>query len=172
MGLTTDDTAKMVLPDNIAGVTFRKPAEEAAALVPRLRAQVDMVIAATHMGHYQNGEHGTQAAGDVEMARAVPGIDLVVGGHTQNPACMKAENVMNREYVPGGECKPDRQNGTWIVQAHEWGKYVGRADFEYRNGSFTLVKYALLPAWISISMKASSLRCSALPVLERQQSYA
>jgi 5'-nucleotidase/UDP-sugar diphosphatase len=26
-------------------------------------------------------------------------------------------------------CQPDRQNGTWIVQAHEWGKYVGRADF-------------------------------------------
>ncbi|MCX7233568.1 MAG: 5'-nucleotidase C-terminal domain-containing protein, partial [Burkholderiales bacterium] len=42
-------------------------------------------------------------------------------------------------------CKPDRQNGTWIVQAHEWGKYVGRADFEYRNGDFNLVKYALIP---------------------------
>jgi 5'-nucleotidase/UDP-sugar diphosphatase len=58
---------------------------------------------------------------------------------------MKAENVLNRAYVPGSDCKPDRQNGTWIVQAHEWGKYVGRADFEYRNGTFTLVKYALIP---------------------------
>jgi 5'-nucleotidase/UDP-sugar diphosphatase len=31
------------------------------------------------------------------------------------------------------------------VQAHEWGKYLGRADFEYRNGEFKLLKYALIP---------------------------
>ena len=66
---------------------------------------------------YENGRHGTQAPGDVAMARAVAGIDLVVGGHTQNPACMKAENVLDRAYVPGAPCQPDRQNGTWIVQA-------------------------------------------------------
>ena len=145
MGLTTDDTQKLVHPDHILDTEFRSPIQEAAALVPQLRARADVVIAATHMGHYPNGEHGTQAAGDVEMARAVKGIDLVVGGHTQNPACMKAENVIDTAYVPGAECQPDRQNGTWIVQAHEWGKYVGRADFEYRNGSFTLLKYALIP---------------------------
>jgi 5'-nucleotidase/UDP-sugar diphosphatase len=89
------------------------------------------------------------------MARAVNGIDLVVGGHTQNPACMKAENVLDRAYVPASDCKPDRQNGTWIVQAHEWGKYVGRADFEYRNGKFTLVKYALLPVNLKRAVKNS-----------------
>jgi 5'-nucleotidase/UDP-sugar diphosphatase len=79
------------------------------------------------------------------MARATQGLDLIVGGHTQNPACMKAENVLDRAYVPGTPCQPERQNGTWIVQAHEWGKYVGRADFDYRKGAFTLVKYALIP---------------------------
>jgi len=61
------------------------------------------------------------------------GIDMIVGGHTQNPACMKAENVLDRAYVPGSDCTPDRQNGTWVVQAHEWGKYVGRADFTYKQ---------------------------------------
>lgn len=145
MGLTTEDTQKMVHPDNIRNIEFRSSVREAAQVVPELRAKADIVIAATHMGHYENGNHGTQSPGDVEMARAVPGIDLVVGGHTQNPACMKAENVLDRAYVPGTDCKPDRQNGTWIVQAHEWGKYVGRADFEYRNGQFTLVKYTLIP---------------------------
>ena len=33
MGLTTDDTHKMVLPANIVGVEFRKPADEAAKLL-------------------------------------------------------------------------------------------------------------------------------------------
>ena len=145
MGLTTEDTFKMVLPDNVKDVEFRSVVAEARQVVPGLRAKADVVIAATHMGHYPNGQHGSQAQGDVEMARAVNGIDLVVGGHSQNPVCMQAENVRDEAYVPGTACAPDRQNGTWIVQAHEWGKYVGRADFTYRNGAFTLVHYALIP---------------------------
>lgn len=145
LGLTTEDTQKMVHPDNIRNIEFRNAQTEAAKVVPELRGKADVVIAATHMGHYENGIHGTQAPGDVELARAVKGIDMIVGGHTQNPACMKAENVLDRAYVPGSDCKPDRQNGTWVVQAHEWGKYVGRADFTYKNGEFKLVKYALIP---------------------------
>jgi 5'-nucleotidase / UDP-sugar diphosphatase len=121
------------------------------------------VIAATHMGHYENGNHGTQAPGDVEMARAVNGLNLVVGGHTQNPACMKAENVLDRAYVPGAVCQPDRQNGTWIVQAHEWGKYVGRADFEFRNGDFRLVRYVLIPINLKQTVRAADGKSSKVP---------
>jgi 5'-nucleotidase/UDP-sugar diphosphatase len=155
MGLTTEDTYKMVSPDNVKNIEFRSVIGEAAKVVPELRTKADIVIAATHMGHYENGNSGTQSAGDVEMARAVKGIDLVVGGHSQNPVCMKAENVVDRAYVPGAECRPDRQNGAWIVQAHEWGKYVGRADFEYRNGEFKLVKYALIPVNLKKAVKAA-----------------
>ncbi|OHX14542.1 bifunctional UDP-sugar hydrolase/5'-nucleotidase [Chromobacterium sphagni] len=145
LGLTTDDTAKMVNPAQIQGIEFKSPIAEAGQLVPELRKRADIVIAATHMGHYPDGRHGVNAPGDVEMARAVKGLDLIVGGHSQNPVCMKAENVRDDAYVPGAPCAPDRQNGAWIVQAHEWGKYVGRADFEFRNGSFKLVKYQLIP---------------------------
>ncbi|MDT7833960.1 bifunctional UDP-sugar hydrolase/5'-nucleotidase UshA [Aquabacterium sp. OR-4] len=149
MGLTTDDTAKMVLPDNVRGTEFRKPIDEAARLVPALRAQADMVIAATHMGHYSDGKRGVNAPGDVEMARAVTGLDLIVGGHSQDPVCMLAENRRNTAYVPGQPCAPDRQNGTWIVQAHEWGKYVGRADFVIDAGRVEMLKYQLLPVNLS-----------------------
>jgi 5'-nucleotidase / UDP-sugar diphosphatase len=145
MGLTTDDTSKMVVQSNVANVEFRKPADEAAKLVPELRKQADMVIAATHMGHYTDGKSGVNAPGDVEMARAVKGLDLIVGGHSQNPVCMSAENKRNEAYVPGQACAPDRQNGAWIVQAHEWGKYVGRADFVVQAGKVELIKYQLLP---------------------------
>lgn len=145
LGLTTDDTPKMVMPANVAGLEFRKPADEAARLVPELRAKADMVIAATHMGHYTDGKSGVNAPGDVEMARAVKGLDLIVGGHSQNPVCMLAENRRNDAYVPGTPCAPDRQNGAWIVQAHEWGKYVGRADFTIDAGQVRLERYQLLP---------------------------
>lgn len=145
MGLTTDDTKKLTNPENTQGIEFRNPAREAARLLPTLRKQADVIIAATHMGHYTDGNHGVNAPGDVEMARQVQGLNLIVGGHSQNPVCMLAENRRNDAYVPGSDCAPDRQNGAWIVQAHEWGKYVGRADFEYRNGEFRLLQYRLIP---------------------------
>jgi 5'-nucleotidase/UDP-sugar diphosphatase len=145
MGLTTEDTQRLTHPDNRKGMDFRSPIEEAAKLIPELQSQADVIVAATHMGHYANGNHGSLAPGDVEMARAVKGLHLVVGGHSQNTACMSAQNVIDAAYVPGEPCLPDRQNGTWIVQAHEWGKYVGRADFEYRQGEFKLVRYTLIP---------------------------
>jgi len=166
MGLTTEDTRKMVSPENIKGIEFRNVIAEARQVVPELRRKSDIVIAATHMGHYENGNHGTQSEGDVEMARAVKGIDLVVGGHTQNPVCMKAENVVDKAYVPGADCKPDRQNGAWIVQAHEWGKYVGRADFEYRNGEFKLAKYTLIPVNLMKTVKAADGKSSKVPYTE------
>jgi len=149
IGLTTDDTAKIGNPENFTDILFHKPATEAKAVVEQLRAKEkpDVIIAATHMGHYDNGHHGSNAPGDVEMARELPAgyLDMIVGGHSQDPVCMAKENVKQADYVPGTPCTPDRQNGTWIVQAHEWGKYVGRADFTFLNGKLTLDHYELVP---------------------------
>lgn len=69
---------------------------------------------------------------------------MIVGGHSQDPVCMASENKKQVDYVPGTPCAPDKQNGIWIVQAHEW-KYVGRADFEFRNGEMKMVNYQLIP---------------------------
>ncbi|MFK8259371.1 bifunctional UDP-sugar hydrolase/5'-nucleotidase UshA [Erwinia sp. AnSW2-5] len=149
IGLTTDDTAKIGNPENFTDIQFHKPATEAKAVVEQLRAKEkpDVIIAATHMGHYDNGHHGSNAPGDVEMARELPAgyLDMIVGGHSQDPVCMAKENVKQADYVPGMPCTPDRQNGTWIVQAHEWGKYIGRADFTFLNGKLTLDHYELVP---------------------------
>ncbi|WP_245662876.1 metallophosphoesterase [Endozoicomonas arenosclerae] len=95
LGLTTDDTAKVALADNIEGIEFRSPIEEAEELVPELKDKADIIIASTHMGHYQNARHGANAPGDVTLAREVDDIDLIVGGHSQNPLF-----------------KPDQQNDT------------------------------------------------------------
>lgn len=149
IGLTTDDTAKLGNPENFTDIEFRKPADEAKLVIQELQQteKPDIIIAATHMGHYDNGEHGSNAPGDVEMARALPAgsLAMIVGGHSQDPVCMAAENKKQVDYVPGTPCKPDQQNGIWIVQAHEWGKYVGRADFEFRNGEMKMVNYQLIP---------------------------
>ena len=128
MGLTTDDTPKATAAENVQGLRFDKPVDAARKLVPELEEKADIIIAATHMGHYADGKHEVNAPGDVTLAREVNGIDLIVGGHSQDPLF-----------------QPDRQNDTWIVQAQEWGMYVGRADFEYKNGQLSLMDYELIP---------------------------
>ncbi|MHA0984352.1 bifunctional UDP-sugar hydrolase/5'-nucleotidase UshA [Kosakonia cowanii] len=149
IGLTTDDTAKIGNPEYFTDIEFRQPAAEAKLVIDELNQneKPDVIIATTHMGHYDNGEHGSNAPGDVEMARSLPkgALALIVGGHSQDPVCMASENKKQADYVPGTPCAPDQQNGTWIVQAHEWGKYVGRADFQFRNGEMKLVRYQLIP---------------------------
>ncbi|EBI9230361.1 bifunctional UDP-sugar hydrolase/5'-nucleotidase [Salmonella enterica] len=149
IGLTTDDTAKIGNPEYFTDIEFRKPAEEAKVVIQELNMneKPDVIIAATHMGHYDNGDHGSNAPGDVEMARSLPAgsLAMIVGGHSQDPVCMASENKKQVNYVPGTPCTPDKQNGIWIVQAHEWGKYVGRADFEFRNGEMKMVNYQLIP---------------------------
>ncbi|WP_410707455.1 bifunctional UDP-sugar hydrolase/5'-nucleotidase UshA [Citrobacter amalonaticus] len=148
IGLTTDDTAKIGNPEFFTDIEFRKPAEEAKVVIQELQMneKPDVMIATTHMGHYDNGNHGSNAPGDVEMARSLPegALAMIVGGHSQDPVCMAAENKKQVDYVPGTPCAPDKQNGIWIVQAHEWGKYVGRADFEFRNGEMKMVNYQLI----------------------------
>ncbi|MGY5958106.1 bifunctional UDP-sugar hydrolase/5'-nucleotidase UshA [Kosakonia sp. BK9b] len=149
IGLTTDDTAKIGNPEFFTDIEFRKPADEAKLVISELKQneKPDVIIATTHMGHYDNGEHGSNAPGDVEMARSLPkgALAMIVGGHSQDPVCMASENKKQVDYVPGTPCAPDQQNGIWIVQAHEWGKYVGRADFQFRNGEMKLVRYQLIP---------------------------
>lgn len=149
VGLTTEDTAKIGNPEYIGSLEFRDPKLEAKKVIAELNEteKPDLIFAVTHMGHYENGERGINAPGDVALARFLDmgELDMIVGGHSQEPVCMEGPNLIKKNFKPGDECKPDQQNGTWIVQAHEWGKYVGKADFEFRNGELEMVSYDLIP---------------------------
>ncbi|HAS6902738.1 TPA: bifunctional UDP-sugar hydrolase/5'-nucleotidase [Vibrio parahaemolyticus] len=149
IGLTTEDTAKLGNPEFIGQVDFRDPKAEAEELIAELKKteNPDLIFAVTHMGHYENGNRGINAPGDVALARYLNegDLDMIVGGHSQEPVCMEGPNVIKKNFKPGDECQPDQQNGTYIVQAHEWGKYVGRADYEFRNGELSMVSYDLIP---------------------------
>jgi 5'-nucleotidase/UDP-sugar diphosphatase len=122
-GLTTVDTPfKASSDDAKKKFEFRSIIESAKIAVKELKAKenVDIIIAVTHIGHYGSATSN----GDIDLAKAVDGIDVIVGGHSQE--------IINAE----------EHNNTLIIQAEEWGKYVGvldlyidkskkRADFEY-----------------------------------------
>ena len=106
-GLTTIDTPFKASSDDAKKKFIFKPIIDAAKpIVEELKLKADIIIAVTHIGHYGSAT----SKGDVELAKAVDGIDVIVGGHSQE--------IINAEV----------HNDTIIVQAEDWGKYLGVLD--------------------------------------------
>jgi 5'-nucleotidase/UDP-sugar diphosphatase len=103
-------------------VEFRPPAEAAKEMVKVLREteKVDMVVCISHSGLWADPKKSE----DVVLAQEVPGIDVIVSGHTHTK--LDAPLVVN---------------GTIIVQAWEHGKQVGVLDFAWKDGKAALRKY-------------------------------
>ena len=123
IGFTTHKTPTQSRPGNCKDFHFRHEIEEAAELVPHCRKQSDILIALTHIGHGRVG-----LGGDLELARRVQGLDMIIGGHSEQALF-----------------KPVRENGCLVFQAKNWGRYVGRADFTYIDGKLSLDAYKLIP---------------------------
>ncbi len=117
-GLTTDETPVATHPDNVADLEFLPPIETAKDLVPNLREKAQVVIALTHIG-FEMDEH---------LAQEVPGIDVIVGGHSHT----RAESTTH-------------VGQTLICQAYEYGICLGRADIEVRGGRVVQSRSTLLP---------------------------
>ncbi|MDZ7684858.1 MAG: hypothetical protein U5O39_07470 [Gammaproteobacteria bacterium] len=90
VGLITDYTPNMITPIGNENISFAPPMYSLAAVVRAMRPQVDLLIALSHLGHEE----------DKQLARTVPGIDLIVGGHS---------HTLVEE--------PVRIGDTWVVQA-------------------------------------------------------
>lgn len=129
-GLTTQESPILVTPDNVKDLEFKDVIETAKALVPKLREEADIVIALTHLGFFENSGGGYNSAGDLKLAKEVPGIDVIVGGHSHD-ALTEAEVV----------------GDTLVVQTGEWSKFVGRLDLtiDTEANKITDRTYRLLP---------------------------
>ena len=176
VGLTTEDTAKLGNPEYLGNVTFQPVIEAAREILPTInKAQPDVRIALTHIGYYNNGQHGHNAPGDVTLARSLPAksFDMIIGGHSHTPVCINEDGSLKTPYVPNTPCQPDVQNGMPIMQAYEWGKFLGRADFEFKNGVTKLVRYQLIPA--NLKRQDGSFYTSEIPaepkLLAKLQKY-
>lgn len=76
-GLPINSTPSKVTPNNIKGLVFQDEVETARDLVPELEQQADIVIALVHLGLYDS-----EAEGSRSLAAEVPGIDLIIDGHS------------------------------------------------------------------------------------------
>ncbi|MCP4020965.1 MAG: bifunctional metallophosphatase/5'-nucleotidase, partial [Desulfobacteraceae bacterium] len=103
-------------------VEFGDPVESAQSMVELLREQekVDIVICLSHSG-LSDDESKSE---DVLLANNVPGIDIIISGHTHSALA-----------------KPIVQNNTIIVQAWEYGKQVGVLDVKVNATGVELENY-------------------------------
>ena len=118
LGLITPDSARIVNPDNIPDLTFRDPVAEAKTLAPEIKRTSDIFIALTHTG----------LEIDKRLAREVPGLDLIIGGH---------------DHIALSE--PLVVNGVLICQAQYRGLFLGRLDLRIDGKTVVKVGGGLLP---------------------------
>jgi len=127
LGLTTPGVPNWENAQNYAGLEFREPVSEAKkwTAILRERERVEVVIVSMHMGLEEDLRTGEKNPGQVtneneaiQIANEVPGIDVILMGHT------------HRE-VPSLNI-----NGVLLTQANHWGRHVARVDLylEKDNG--------------------------------------
>jgi 5'-nucleotidase / UDP-sugar diphosphatase len=134
-GLTTSEmTAIAGDVDTLKGLVIEDEVVAARKMVDVLRGRekVDVVIALVHMGSY-----ATRAEGSRRLAAQVPGIDLIIDGHTH------AEDIMASGHWDMKA--PFVENGVPIVAAPQWGLQVGKAVLRVEDGRVEDVSWELVP---------------------------
>jgi len=107
IGVVTQETAVTTHPRNVAGLTFSTPESAVKKYLPELKRRADIVIVLSHCGF--------QA--DKELATKVPGIDVIVGGHSHTKIL-----------------QPELVGQTIIVQAWEHAKVLGVLNLKIKDG--------------------------------------
>ena len=132
IGMTLKETATLVTPSGVAGLTFADEAATANSLVPGLKAAgANTIVLLIHQGASDTGRYDDPAcpglSGDIlpVMAKLDPAIQLVVSGHTHNAYICRVE-------MPGGGSR-------LLTSAGRYGTLITdiRLTFDRPGGSLT-----------------------------------
>jgi 5'-nucleotidase/UDP-sugar diphosphatase len=141
-GLVTAEAASY--PAAKEGVSIADAVRTAQRIVARLRSEkADIIVLISHCGEEM----------DKGLAATVPGIDVIVGGHSHS-RLPSGEFIWRTE-----ELLADEVNGTIIVQAHQWGGELGRCDLLFKKdaaGTWHVGRYRaqLIPITVAIEPDA------------------
>jgi 2',3'-cyclic-nucleotide 2'-phosphodiesterase (5'-nucleotidase family) len=118
-----DAFVNTMMAANRDGLSVRPPAEIVQPLIDRLQPEVDLIVLLTHQNRTAPMQTNKEADPEVQrgydedyaLAGQVRGVDLIVGGHSDNGL---TEPVQHPE------------SGTWIVMTFGQGLHLGRISFE------------------------------------------
>lgn len=120
-GLTTAETKDIASPGSVA---FENYIDEAKKAVKAFEDKgVDKIIALTHIGFDDNPAYDN----DQILAKSVPGIDIIVGGHSHTE--------LKEPFVVDTNTVGEKKDVTLIVQAKEYAGFLGTVNVEFdENG--------------------------------------
>jgi len=113
-GLTTEETKDISSPDKITFTNYINDAKRAVAAFESMG--INKIVAVTHIGFNDSDKIDN----DILLAEGVPGIDIIVGGHTH--AKLDEPFVVNKDTEP-----------VVIVQANEYNKFLGQLDIVFND---------------------------------------
>lgn len=133
IGIIGRDAATALIPSNIAGLIVDDPIETTRKEVERLDPITDLIVVLTHQGATAPMQTNDEAdpsvyrgnAANVALAGAVPGIDVILAGHT---------DAGTREPIQHPE------TGTLIMQTYGQGQHLGRLQLTV-DGAGKIVDY-------------------------------
>lgn len=130
-GLTTEETKDIAF---VGSVQFENYIEEAKKAVAAFEEQgINKIIALTHIGYNDN----PNIDNDILLAKNVEGIDVIVGGHSHDK--------LDEPFVVNTNTVGTAKDTTLIVQAQEYGKYLGTLDVTFdENGVVTEYEGSLI----------------------------
>lgn len=116
LGFITPGVPRWEIPAHYKGFRFDDIVKTAQQIVPRLRRKVDVLIVIAHSG-MERDTASSEAFSTVprenviaELARSVPGIDVILFGHSHR------------------ELPEQMLNGVLLAQAKNWAQSLARAD--------------------------------------------
>lgn len=116
-GLTTAETKDIASPGSVA---FENYIDEAKKAVKAFEDKgVDKIIALTHIGFDDNPAYDN----DQILAKSVPGIDIIVGGHSHTE--------LKEPFVVDTNTVGEEKDVTLIVQAKEYAGFLGTLNVEF-----------------------------------------
>jgi len=127
VGLAPPETPSISLPDN--SLIFSDPSRKAQDIINALESQgINMIIVLSHIGF----------DGDMMLAKAVDGIDVIVGGHSHTLLGDIDGLAMPSKGPYPTEVRTPSGQRTFVVQAWEWLKVLGVLDVIFdENGIVT-----------------------------------
>lgn len=126
IGLMGEGAWRSIAAKHRAPLQFHDPLTSAAPLIQKLRPQVDLLVLVTHNGHQE----------DLDWAKQLPAVDLIVGGHSHTKV---DQPVVIKNGAGNG------LGGTLVVQAYQWGLFVGRLELNVDKGKLVAYKGELVP---------------------------
>jgi LPXTG-motif cell wall-anchored protein len=95
IGIATPETAVKTKPENVKNLEFKDPVEAANEWASYLRniEKVDVVIALTHLGSFQDSKTKVITGEVVDFANRVKGVNAVITAHTHQTVAGVVNNI-------------------------------------------------------------------------------